>query len=193
MVVGVSLMLSGCDKQDKAKGQVSSAEKDKDLKDVMAKTVIGADRKYAGKVHIGSFTGPSGKTVSIKDFIGKPLVLNLWATWCSPCKAEMPQLDILAGQGLESGKFDLIVVSQDSEGAKMVDPYFATSKFKHLQPYLDPELTLTDLFSGTDGSALPLTVLIDAKGREVLRFTGPLDWTGKKAAALVDEMVKAAP
>lgn len=128
-----------------------------------------------------SFEGPSGEPVSLADFGGKPLLLNLWATWCAPCVVEMPTLDALAQreQGLQ-----VLAVSQDMEGRDKVAAFFAARRFKALAAYLDPSLSLmTELKVDT----LPTTILYDAEGREVWRMTGMEDWTAGRAAALLDE------
>src|SRR3546814_15452940 len=79
----------------------------------------------------------SDQPVTLAAFRGKPLIVNLWATWCAPCLTEMPSLDRLAGQ--LGGKAQLIVLSVDLEGRKAVTPYFQKMEFRHLQPYLDKD------------------------------------------------------
>ena len=128
-----------------------------------------------------AFTNPSGEKTTLAAFRGKPLLVNLWATWCAPCIAEMPTLDKLAvarGDALR-----VLVVSQDLGGAAQVRPFFAKNDYIALQPYLDPDLNLSLAY----GANLPTTILYDAAGREVWRVTGGLDWTGDKAAKLLAE------
>ncbi|PTQ07881.1 thiol:disulfide interchange protein [Sphingomonas oleivorans] len=120
--------------------------------------------------------------VTIASFKGKPLLVNLWATWCAPCVAEMPTLDALAER--EAGRMGLIVVSQDMEGRRAVSPFFAKAKFRNLKPYLDKE---NGLMLALKADTLPMTILYDAEGREIWRVTGAMDWTSAKAKALIDQ------
>jgi thiol-disulfide isomerase/thioredoxin len=142
------------------------------------------DRSQARKpAPTARFLKADGSKISLADFRGKPVLLNLWATWCVPCITEMPQLDTLAGQqeGLQ-----VITVSQDGDedGMKKAEDFFARKKFKNLKLYLDPDMALMDVFSA---QSLPTTVLFDKDGKEVWRVIGPEEWTGKKAAGLIAE------
>jgi thiol-disulfide isomerase/thioredoxin len=116
-----------------------------------------------------------------------PVLINLWATWCGPCVVEMPQLDALAGE-LE-GEVKVITISQDIRGAEVVTPFFAQAGFARLEPWLDPDAALTAQFSPE--GVLPLTILFDARGREVLRVTGAYEWGEPEAAALIRESLAA--
>jgi thiol-disulfide isomerase/thioredoxin len=144
------------------------------------------DRSQAGSAAPGtSFQDPDGETVTLADFRGKPLLVNLWATWCAPCITEMPMLDKLAAS--EKDKVQVLTVSQDLEGKDKVDAFFAKNRFSTIEPYLDPEAGLsTDLKVQT----LPTTILYDAQGREVWRMVGLEDWHGARAAALIQEASK---
>ncbi len=127
-----------------------------------------------------SFLDPAGKPVSLADFKGRPLMVNLWATWCAPCVAEMPMLDRLAQR--EKDSFRLLVISQDIAGKRAVEPFFAKGGFKALEPYLDKE---NALMLALKSETLPLTIFYDAEGREQWRVIGALDWEGPEAAALI--------
>ena len=89
---------------------------------------------------------------------GKPVLINLWATWCGPCVLEMPMLDQLAGA--DGSKLRVVTISQDLQGAAKVVPFFASHKFAHLEPWLDPDNTLGDHYAT---GILPTTVLYDAQ------------------------------
>lgn len=130
----------------------------------------------------GSFTAPDGSTVTLADFKGKPLLVNLWATWCGPCVFEMPTLDKLAQR--ESERMQVLVVSQDNNGADVVMPFFAKNDFDKLEPYLDVENTLGFAF-GT--GVMPTTVLYDAQGKEVWRMLGGMNWFGSRAATMLED------
>lgn len=121
----------------------------------------------------------AGKPVKLGDFKGKPLLVNLWATWCGPCVKELPTLDKLAGQG---GNLQVIAISEDMQGAGVVTPFLAKRGFKTLKPYLD---STNALMLGLKEPGLPVTILYDANGKEVWRMRGDLDWTSAKAKALI--------
>lgn len=146
------------------------------------------DRSHQGaEAPAMPFVGPDGGPAALSQFRGKPLLVNLWATWCAPCIAEMPALDALAAR--EKDRFQLIVVSQDMGGKHVVDPYFAKAGFKMLQPYLDKENVL--MFA-LKSETLPTTIFYDAAGKEKWRIVGAMDWNGDKAKALLDETLKTA-
>ena len=127
---------------------------------------------------------PAGNTLDLAA-IERPVLVNLWATWCAPCVVEMPQLDALAEE--LGGEVRVLTVSQDVRGAERVEPFFAERRFSHLEPWLDPDAALTVRLS--DDGQLPLTVLFDGEGREVLRVEGAYPWDSEEAAALVREAV----
>jgi len=133
-----------------------------------------------------SLTDPDGKQLNLGALQGKPVLLNLWATWCAPCVKEMPQLDALAeayGDGLR-----VVTVSQDMQGADKVVPFFAAGGFKQLEPWLDPQ---AELGFALGGAVLPTTVFYDSSGAEVWRVSGEFDWSSEEArAAIYAEIVE---
>ena len=146
------------------------------------------DRSHAGTVAPAvEFEDPDGEPVSLAVFAGKPLLVNLWATWCAPCVAEMPTLDVLAGRS--AGRLQVLALSQDMDGRQKVEAFFARHGFKSIEPYLDPK---ADLMAGLKLDTLPTTILYDARGREVWRVTGIEDWRSPRAAALIDEAFRPA-
>lgn len=127
------------------------------------------------------FEDPAGEPASIADFRGKPVLVNLWATWCGPCVVEMPSLDALAARNPD---IHVLALSQDMNGQAKVDAFFAERKFAELEPYIDAELSM---MSALKVDTLPTTILYDSDGQEVWRMTGREDWTGPRAAALLKE------
>lgn len=141
------------------------------------------DISQRGAAMVGtSFQSPDGTTVQLSNFIGKPVLVNIWATWCAPCIIEMPMLDELAVR--EKDRLKILVVSQDIQGAEKVDPFFARNDFRTLEPHIDPE---NGLSFGFGSGLMPTTVLYDSQGKEVWRVVGAMDWDGAKAAALLEE------
>lgn len=137
------------------------------------------DRSHRGEAAPAvSFVDPAGKKVTLADFRGKPVLLNLWATWCAPCIKEMPSLDAAAADP----RIQVLAVSQDMQPEK-VAPFFTERKLARLKPYTDPDMGLSLHYRVN----LPTTIMFDAEGRELWRVAGALDWTGDKAKALLAE------
>lgn len=177
-------LLGSCDTEPAARQ--AEAPKDWPAPAATAREGTGRlDRSHAGSPAPNLlFEDPAGEPASMADFRGKPVLLNLWATWCAPCVVEMPSLDALAAR--EPG-LQVLALSQDMNGQEKVDAFFANRKFEKLQPYVDAELSM---MSALGISTLPTTILYDASGREVWRMTGMEDWTGQRAEALIEESLK---
>jgi len=140
------------------------------------------DRSHKGEAAPTlAFTDAAGKKLTVASFAGKPVLLNLWATWCAPCVKEMPTLDAVAVA--KGDALHVLTISQDLKGAEIVAPFFEKAKFKKLQPYFDPDIT----WSMTLGANLPMTILFDSAGKEIWRVAGDMDWTGPEATALIAE------
>lgn len=132
-----------------------------------------------------AFTREDGTAASLADFGGKTLLLNLWASWCVPCRKEMPALDRLSvAQG--STDFAVVPVSIDTEGIGKPKGFLATINVKALPLYVDPT---TRIFSNLKSEAmavgLPTTVLVDGKGCALGVMSGPAEWDSADAAALI--------
>jgi thiol-disulfide isomerase/thioredoxin len=143
------------------------------------------DRSHAGTAAPGTtFLDPQGRSVSFGQFAGKPLLVNLWATWCGPCVTEMPTLDALAKRA--GDRFQVLPLSQDmGDGARAkVDAFFAERRFERLQPYLDSKMELMSLLKV---DTLPTTILYGSDGKEIWRMTGIEDWESADAAKLLAE------
>jgi thiol-disulfide isomerase/thioredoxin len=142
------------------------------------------DISQRGKVTVPStFTAPDGKPITLAAFKGKPLLVNLWATWCGPCVKEMPSLDRLAKRG--AGKLQVLVVNQTDDAAAIAK-WWAPRQFAMLQPYRDEEGKLGFDF---ETGVLPTTVLYDADGKEVWRIVGGMDWDGARANTLLADVL----
>ena len=145
---------------------------------VVVDTIGTLDRGHKGEAASTlPFQGPDGSATTIAAFAGKPVLVNLWATWCAPCAAEMPTLDKVAE------RMQVVAISQDLKGAAQVDPFFAKAGLRHIKRYLDPGVTLSVAYQ----ASLPTSILYDSAGREVWRMTGGMDWTSGTATDLLAE------
>ncbi len=117
------------------------------------------------------FTDASGAPTSLAAFRGRAVVLNVWATWCLPCREEMPALDRLQA-ALGGPDFEVVTISIDEGGLAAVQPFFRQRQVQHLQPYLDGFHEAAALVS----TGIPLTLLIDRDGREAGRKLGAAKW-----------------
>ena len=144
--------------------------------------VKGVHRDHKGEAALaGTFTDPDGKPVTLAAFKGKPVLVNLWATWCAPCVKELPTLDRLAnGRSIE-----VLAVSQDSGPHPSVVAFLKDHQIDTLKPYQDDKMALSGAV-GPD-TVLPTSILIGADGKEVWRYVGDLDWTSPEAAKLLSE------
>ncbi|HEX8223176.1 MAG TPA: TlpA disulfide reductase family protein [Allosphingosinicella sp.] len=143
------------------------------------------DRSSAGSAAPATaFEDPDGAPASLADFRGKPLLVNLWATWCAPCIAEMPTLDALAGR--ERDRLRVVTISQDLDGRDKIEAFFRKQGYRHLETWLDPQMAL---MGELKVDTLPTTILYDSAGREVWRVVGMEDWDSGRAALLLKEGV----
>jgi thiol-disulfide isomerase/thioredoxin len=116
------------------------------------------------------------------DFQGRPVLVNLWATWCAPCVIEMPSLDALAMR--EGDALQVLTLSQDLDGRALVTRFFAQRNFRAIDAYLDPQM---QFMTERRLETLPTTILYDAEGKEVWRMVGRADWESERVARLLDE------
>lgn len=128
-----------------------------------------------------AFTDEAGRPKSIEDFRGQAVLVNFWATWCVPCKREMPSLDRLQA-ALGSPEFQVLPLSQDRIAAEKVRAFYTETEISALPLYVDPTGASQRAFLVT---GLPATVLIDASGRVVGRMIGPAEWDSPEAIALL--------
>ncbi len=188
----ILLVLAGCDKETQTEGQAQPAStamagagnKSEISLEGTNGTRATLSYKYAGqKAPTAPFADADGQDVTLADFAGKPLLLNVWATWCAPCKAEMPTLDALAKA--EKARMNVIVVSQDLEGRAPVLAFFNETGVKNLEPYTDADNAILAAFG--NAIALPTTILYDKDGQEVWRIAGGVEWNEAKMAELLRE------
>ena len=150
--------------------------------------VKGVDRSHKGKPAPDAiFKDPDGEDTSLAELSGKPMLVNVWATWCAPCVKELPTLDALKQQG---GPIEVIAISQDMGPHPSVVAFLESKRIRQLEAYQDSKMGL----SGALGAeVLPTSILFDAQGREVWRYVGDLDWTSEEAAKLLSEAAVVRP
>jgi thiol-disulfide isomerase/thioredoxin len=132
-----------------------------------------------------SFLSEAGKPLTLASFKGKAVLLNIWATWCPPCRKEMPSLDRLQSIK-QSQNFEVVALSIDGGGIDQVRPFFKEIGIKNLKMYFDKP--------GTSMSALkilglPTTLLIGADGHELARWVGPKEWDSAPAILEIDDLL----
>ncbi len=133
------------------------------------------------------FFDESNNTVSLDKWSGKIIVLNIWATWCTPCRIEMPTLDRLQ-KNLGSDRFEVVALSIDEAGLEVVKRFFEEIEVKHLEIYIDPEYKAANQLKAL---GLPATLLIDPKGQELGRLVGPAEWDSPEMIAFFEEIITA--
>lgn len=133
-----------------------------------------------------SFTDADGAPKTLKDFRGKTVLLNLWATWCAPCREEMPSLDRLQTE-LGSDTFEVVALAVDRTGVQAVKKFLDETGVKSLKLYID---TTTRSGSALKAIGMPTTILIDPEGREIGRLPGPAEWDSADAKRLVQSALR---
>jgi thiol-disulfide isomerase/thioredoxin len=133
-----------------------------------------------------TFQDTSGKDVTLASFKGKTVLLNLWATWCQPCREEMPALNRLQ-QELGSDKFEVVVLSLDRQGLEASRKFLDEVNAHDVKLYTDAT-TKQGLALKLVG--MPTTILINKDGLEVGRLAGPAKWDSQDAKTLIETAMK---
>ncbi|CTQ34520.1 TlpA family protein disulfide reductase [Jannaschia rubra] len=131
------------------------------------------------------FVDGDGRNLTLADFRGRVLLLNVWATWCVPCREEMPTLDALQAR-LGGQDFHVLPLSIDQAGLKPVRRFYAEIGIRHLDTYLAESIRVLAAFAVV---GLPTTILIDREGRERGRLVGPAEWDGPGAVTQIQSLI----
>ena len=173
LTAAFAALIGGCDRESNPAAQPAAA----------AVPASAIDRSFKGSaIPEFVFADPAGKEMRLSDYKGKPLLINLWATWCAPCVAELPLLDAVARR--EGARLKVLTISQDGPRKDKVAAFLAQRGVKQLEPWIDPDLALMTHYRA---DTLPMTILYDAQGREVWRVIGPREWNDAACAQLIGE------
>lgn len=130
-------------------------------------------------------TDEAGNPINMADFEGRVVLLNVWATWCRPCIAEMPSLNALQDRASGS-EFDVLPLSLDRDPA-VVQQFYQDRELSHLLIFMDADDAAV---ANLEVQGLPTSILIDHKGREVGRLTGDADWNADEVIKLIGAYVR---
>jgi len=126
-----------------------------------------------------------GAPTKLADFKGKAVLVNLWATWCIPCRAEMPALDKLEGE-LGGPKFQVVAINIDQRNPQKPKDFLREVGIKHLAYFNDQSVNVfQDLKASVPVEGLPVSLLVGADGCQLALINGPADWASAAATALV--------
>jgi thiol-disulfide isomerase/thioredoxin len=136
-----------------------------------------------------SFVNGDGREMLLADFRGRTILLNIWATWCVPCRKEMPALDRLQAQ-LGSAKFEVVPLSIDRKGLPTVDAFYKEFSLRALGIYLD---TSGKAVRRLGALGIPTTMLINSDGLETGRLVGPAEWDSPEMIEIIQRQFKKTP
>jgi thiol-disulfide isomerase/thioredoxin len=131
-----------------------------------------------------SLADSSGHTVELSDLRGKPVVVNLWATWCEPCLREMPSLERL--QSRLGERIAVLAVSEDRGGNKAVEPFIAKLGLKFVKIYVDPK---SEVGHALGVRGLPTSFVIDRDGNVLGRVEGAAEWDSPKILGVLEPLL----
>lgn len=129
-----------------------------------------------------AFQDGAGKPLKVSDWKGRVMLINLWATWCAPCRKEMPALAALQAK-LGSADFEVVAISVDRKGVEASAAFLKETGASSLKLYVEPTTTILNEFQAL---GLPATLLVDRRGNEIGRLLGPADWASPEAIALIN-------
>lgn len=138
-----------------------------------------------------AFQDAAGKERRLEEWKGKGVLLNLWATWCAPCRKEMPDLDELQAK-MGGDQFEVVAVSIDRKAPKVAKDFLDQIGTEHLALYSDSSMKIfNDLKTRGLAFGMPTTLVLDKEGCAVGYMAGPAPWAGEEALRLLQKVVDA--
>lgn len=131
------------------------------------------------------FLDENGGEMTLADLEGGHVVLNFWATWCAPCRKEMPSLANLQAQ-MGSDDFRVVTVASGRNPPEAIDRFFTEEGIEGLPKYRDPDMALS---SGMAVAGLPITVILNPEGKEIARLRGDAFWDTDSAQAIIKALM----
>lgn len=138
------------------------------------------------------FQDDTGRPMTLKDFSGKPLLVNFWATWCVPCREEMPALNAVAGK-YGGDAFAVVPINLDlgADGVEKAQKFYKDEKLPNLPLYADPSFTAFDRLKTAGVSVgLPTTLLLDGDGCELAVLSGPAAWDSPDGEKVIETLIR---
>ena len=143
--------------------------------------------KTPGEPLEATLLDPADQPHALAGFRGKYVLMNFWATWCAPCRQEMPALDRLQAE-FGGDRFAVVTIATGPNPLPAIDRFFAEAGVTALPKLRDPRQQFARRMAVL---GLPVTVLLDPEGREIARLTGDAEWDGPEARALVAALIAA--
>lgn len=132
----------------------------------------------------GGFMDPEGNTRSLADYRGKVVLVNFWATWCAPCREEMPSLDALQAD-MGGDDFQVVTIATGHNPLPSINKFYEEESIRNLPILIDAR----QQFARSMGvMGLPVTILVDRDGVERARLIGDADWSGETAKQVIREL-----
>jgi len=136
-----------------------------------------------------TFKDAEGHERKLADWRGRTVLLNLWATWCVPCRKEMPALDALQGD-LGSDKFEVVAINIDTRNEEKSLAFLKDTGVKHLAFYADQSAKVfTELKQAGKAFGMPTTLIVDRNGCEIGAMAGPAEWSSPEGVKLVSAAI----
>jgi thiol-disulfide isomerase/thioredoxin len=132
------------------------------------------------------FFDTGGKEFTLNDFNGRLTLVNFWATWCAPCRKEMPSLEVLSNQ-LGGDSFQVVTIATMRSSEEAVKKFFNDNNIIDLPKFRDPK---GHLARASGVAALPLTILLDRKGNEISRLIGDADWSQDETIEFIKKAIE---
>jgi thiol-disulfide isomerase/thioredoxin len=168
-----------------------AVEKAQNLAPLMTGTIAAmTPAKTPLRLEMLGFKDGRGRQKQLSDWRGRVVLLNLWATWCVPCREEMPALDALQ-QKMIGDDFEVVAVNIDTRDPDKPRAWLQDNNIPHLGFYADPSARIfQDLKTLGRAFGMPTTILVDREGCEIASMAGPADWASPDAIRLIEAAIK---